>query len=263
MEPASLPRPPLLPKDNAPRRYTDAPTHVHRSGYVWEWCPTHPKATYGVYLQHRLVLECHLGRFLTSQERVHHANGCPWDNRIENLTLYGGQSEHMADHWKTKGRRDRGTIEHVRAAASDSTIPASSLGLSPTTIALICKENGIAWVRRGRRPAHLLTEAMVREALQGRTALQAATLLRCHPMTLYNRFGHLLNKRPSPNALDPHKAEVLRLLYKERRPRVEVAAQYGVSESCVHKSVQRWRGQDATPDAPVPRRPRRRTSQTL
>ena len=53
-------------------------------------------------LEHRLVMEQHLGRRLHRCEVVHHKNGDILDNRIENLGLYTTNGDHLRDTLKGK-----------------------------------------------------------------------------------------------------------------------------------------------------------------
>lgn len=60
------------------RFYTD-------DGYV---VVNDPKRKRNKVLEHRLVMELHLGRELLPHENVHHINGIRDDNRLENLELW-------------------------------------------------------------------------------------------------------------------------------------------------------------------------------
>lgn len=70
----------------------------HNMGYILEKCPGHPRATKNGYvLQHILVMERHLGRYILPTESIHHINGDKTDNRIENLRSFSSHGAHSKE----------------------------------------------------------------------------------------------------------------------------------------------------------------------
>lgn len=63
-------------------------------------CDSFPASGLKYILEHRLVMERHLGRYLLPEEVVHHLDENPQNNAIENLELLPNQAEHARRHKK-------------------------------------------------------------------------------------------------------------------------------------------------------------------
>ncbi len=77
--------------------------------YIYCYRPDHPYATKAGYVvEHRLVMEEYLGRYLDPMEIVHHRDRNRKNNKIENLMVYVSQSKHMSmEHNPEKDMSDR------------------------------------------------------------------------------------------------------------------------------------------------------------
>ena len=87
--------------------------HANKQGYVYVYCPDHPHATKAGYvMEHRLVMEGVLGRYLSPNEDVHHINGDPADNKPENLRPCS-RKEHFLQHAENRAAKRRAELENI------------------------------------------------------------------------------------------------------------------------------------------------------
>ncbi len=79
----------------------------NKSGYVVVYMPgSGPKGR----MEHRIIMEEHLGRDLLPTENVHHRNGIKDDNRIENLELWKVTQPNGRPHVQPGYGRGRGGV---------------------------------------------------------------------------------------------------------------------------------------------------------
>lgn len=81
-------------------------------GYIAIYFPDHPKSTKdGYIMEHDLIMECLIGRYLKDDEVVHHKNKIRDDNRKENLQLMTF-SEHARLHMIERYSKKKGGMTY-------------------------------------------------------------------------------------------------------------------------------------------------------
>ena len=84
---------------------------MNPNGYYVLCIKTHPNSDMnGCVMEHRVVMEMCLGRYLKTEEIIHHLNDKKYDNRISNLKILT-QSEHIRLHNLERGGHSKETKE--------------------------------------------------------------------------------------------------------------------------------------------------------
>jgi transposase len=152
----------------------------------------------------------------------------------------------MRHHKRGCPINDQRVIDAVRAGAANRKVNyrhmAKRLGLSVPTIQNIVRRHRIEWASFVNAK---LSEASVREALRGRTTLEAAKRLGVTHGTLRNRFPDLIVKRARPLILESHKARIRSLATHMRGN--QIAERLGVCGETVRVAIRRWTRKE--PDA--------------
>lgn len=129
--------------------------HIKESGYILIRKPEHPRADQAGYVpEHTLVMEQTIGRYLKSNEVVHHINCIKSDNRPENLRLMT-----KFQHSRLHSSLDRKTVDMAKIMQmieSGYTMPEISeeLNVCVDTIRARLKKHGLYKPLPRGTPAH-------------------------------------------------------------------------------------------------------------
>jgi hypothetical protein len=181
-------------------------------GYKGVKKPDHPFATKAGYvMEHRVIMEKQLGRHLYPFEKVHHINGDPSDNRIENLVVIS-QRQHARSHkspnikWE-KLENKSWLKEQFISLGKSPTLISKELGCCHQAVRLALQRHGFRNIPNGKpRPPIKYPELHDPKWLEGklRTMSQKkiAELLDCNQsMVCRYRVKHglkLIVKEPIP-----------------------------------------------------------------
>jgi endogenous inhibitor of DNA gyrase (YacG/DUF329 family) len=107
------------------RTHNGRRVQMNQAGYIKVWEPENSGAHEGWMLEHRVVMERHLGRLLSRTETVHHQNGVKDDNRLENLVVLSRAAHTAVTNKETvaKRKRERAELAEYRKRYGELVLP--------------------------------------------------------------------------------------------------------------------------------------------
>lgn len=157
------------------------------NGYMMVLAPGHKYASQrGYVLEHRYVMEKHIGRYLEPHEHVHHINGNKLDNRIENLVVIS-HLQHIRNHVGPKGAKwqlldDEKWMEEQLNNGRNNRQIGKTIGCSEFAVAASFERLGIKAIRHGPQKVkfkELRDKQWIKEKSATMSQTEIARLLGC------------------------------------------------------------------------------------
>jgi hypothetical protein len=226
--------------------HKDAKKQKDACGYMRIRLPLHPMAAQGMVLEHRAVMEQHIGRFLYPCEVVHHIDKDRLNNSIENLRLFASQRDHLMSEHKNSRQNEPELVAKVLAAAQDPKMSFADLPCAFQTARKILKAHGVQW--KSAANVQGLTEERLIEAMKTMSKKELPAYFGCCYETIWHRFPHILVKRMKPGFLDKHRDQICGLIL-QNHTFGHIASLYKTSVTQVTSNLLRWSTNGELPTA--------------
>ena len=162
----NFPRLPVGAKDGQLNHQYHCGRRISQDGYVLVTAPqSHPYArkrknrAQKIILEHRLVMEKKLGRYLLPAEVVDHIDGLTLHNHPDNLRVFENNADHLREtitgkkkHWSPEGHLNIGT----RSDRGKVYQPVDTYGRNKKSGDVRLRQILLAWLQLGKDSPYLL-----------------------------------------------------------------------------------------------------------
>lgn len=121
-------------KNHIDREHNGKPVRRMSDGYIKLWQPDHPYANKGWVLEHRWLMEQHLGWLLGPHEEVDHINEQRDDNRLENLQVLdkGSHRRKTSEDRRRRAVQTRERLAEMERQVAELRAQLAALETEPT-----------------------------------------------------------------------------------------------------------------------------------